>query len=395
MSILDLPLAETPIAVIDLETTGLSATSDRIVEIAVARVDPGEAPRLVLDTLVDPQRRVTCSEIHGIYDEDVEGAPLFRELLDPLTRAVDGAVVGAFNVYFDIKFLEAELAPAKVPLPLPHLCLMWLRPALGLGSRASLEATCQAIGVPADLSHRAATDAMASAALWPHYVRAAESLGIRTFRDLAAHKSYKFTASWDAAALARDRVAARPSTTALKPRRDRNERDRREARTRDWIERRPGPSAEAALQGVPDRYEPTNFDRDPLPPRATPVEPRAAIGGVAAYWQALTAAIVDQEVTAAELAELRRLQGSPQLTPPRLRWVHARVFSGLLDEFSADKVISDAEVAWLAHVHQVLGELGWAPGQGGAPASSSPPTPRERIQLLPPESPSWWSRLFG
>src|SRR5262245_14174544 len=61
-----LPIADTPVAVLDFETTGLRPGPDRVVEVAVVRIDPGQPPRVVLDTLVNPGRPMACTEIHGI-----------------------------------------------------------------------------------------------------------------------------------------------------------------------------------------------------------------------------------------------------------------------------------------------------------------------------------------
>ncbi len=65
---------ETPVSVIDLETTGLTPGYDRIVEVSVVRIEPGEAPRLIFDSLVNPGRPVAAIEIHGIGDRDVAAA---------------------------------------------------------------------------------------------------------------------------------------------------------------------------------------------------------------------------------------------------------------------------------------------------------------------------------
>jgi DNA polymerase-3 subunit epsilon len=56
--LLDREIAATPIAVVDFETTGLYAGEDRVVEVAVVRIEPGGRPEVVLDTLVHPRRRV-------------------------------------------------------------------------------------------------------------------------------------------------------------------------------------------------------------------------------------------------------------------------------------------------------------------------------------------------
>ena len=65
-----------PIAFFDLETTGINIAKDRIIEIAILKIDPsGKEDHLsirVNPTIpIDPK----ASEIHGIYDEDVEDAP--------------------------------------------------------------------------------------------------------------------------------------------------------------------------------------------------------------------------------------------------------------------------------------------------------------------------------
>ncbi len=76
----DRPVARTPIAVFDFETTGLNPGYDRVIEVSVIRIDPGRSPRLVLDTLVNPRRRVAATEIHSITDADVADAPEFGEI---------------------------------------------------------------------------------------------------------------------------------------------------------------------------------------------------------------------------------------------------------------------------------------------------------------------------
>ncbi len=59
-------LNETPIAVLDFETTGLTPGFDRVVEVSVVRVDPGAPPRLIFDTMINPDRRMAATEVHGL-----------------------------------------------------------------------------------------------------------------------------------------------------------------------------------------------------------------------------------------------------------------------------------------------------------------------------------------
>ncbi|MGJ5899219.1 exonuclease domain-containing protein [Streptomyces niveiscabiei] len=94
-------------AVLDSETTGLSATS-RIVEIAVTTV----SGTVLLDTLLNPGGEPIPAEataIHGITDAMVEGAPSFSEILPRLTEALAGRRIVIYNREYDTGRLLWEL----------------------------------------------------------------------------------------------------------------------------------------------------------------------------------------------------------------------------------------------------------------------------------------------
>ncbi len=88
----------TPVAVIDFETTGLTPGLDRVVEVSVVRIEPGEAPRLVFDTLVNPERPMAATHVHGITEADVAGAPRFDEIAGDFLAAMQGCMIAAYNV---------------------------------------------------------------------------------------------------------------------------------------------------------------------------------------------------------------------------------------------------------------------------------------------------------
>jgi DNA polymerase III subunit epsilon len=74
----DLPLAEAPLAFVDLEMTGLDVANDRVVEICIERVVGGQRVAM-LSTLLDPGERVGgASHVHGIDAAQVAGAPRFE-----------------------------------------------------------------------------------------------------------------------------------------------------------------------------------------------------------------------------------------------------------------------------------------------------------------------------
>ena len=70
-----------PIAFIDLETTGINITTDRIVELAIVKISP-DGSKLVKRKLVNPLMPIpeSSSVIHGITDEMVKDAPSFKQI---------------------------------------------------------------------------------------------------------------------------------------------------------------------------------------------------------------------------------------------------------------------------------------------------------------------------
>ncbi len=187
---------ELPIAVIDFETTGMLAGPDRVVEVSVVRIEPGKEPYLAFDTLINPLRSVGATYIHHITDKDVAKAPTFGEIAGDLADAISGCVIAAYNVYFDIKFLQYELSQAGIDLPLPHFCLMYMRPMLGLGERCALACACEMHNIRLTNAHNAYADAMAAANLMTPYLSILNQRNINTYHHLSLLRKYKFIDSF-------------------------------------------------------------------------------------------------------------------------------------------------------------------------------------------------------
>jgi DNA polymerase III subunit epsilon len=315
-----LRVSEVPIAVVDVETTGLHPNGDRIIEIAVIRVDPGSQPRIVLDTLVNPNRPVSATEIHGITDADVKDAPSFQDIASVVAVAMSGCVFASFNVYFDARFVGAELQRAAIPEFPPHLCLMYLMPGLDLGKRCTLADACIAQGVPHSHAHCAADDALASAYLWSAYLRKMAQLKIETFSDLSARLSYKFVQSFG------DPFLNIVSIAAGMPR---------------LKSRRMGRPVEQGFAGVSAKR---------------PINP------ISEYWEALKACLSDLDVTASEVEYLAEKRRELDLNDAQIRSLHARAFAGVLSQLSDDHAIDDDEVSKIAGLAECLRTLGWTPG---------------------------------
>ncbi len=107
-----------PLVFLDLETTGINIASDRIVEIALLKIHPdgSEEERLVR---INPEMPIppAAIRIHGITDEDVKNAPVFREVAKNLARFLEGCDLAGFNSNrFDIPLLAEEFLRCDVDI---------------------------------------------------------------------------------------------------------------------------------------------------------------------------------------------------------------------------------------------------------------------------------------
>ena len=103
-----------PIAIFDLETTGLNITTDRIVEIAIIRVEADGSESEFLRR-VNPGMPIPAevSAIHGIFDEDIADAPSFEEIADEVVEFIGNSDLAGYNSNkFDIPVLAEELMRA-------------------------------------------------------------------------------------------------------------------------------------------------------------------------------------------------------------------------------------------------------------------------------------------
>ena len=106
-----------PLAIFDLETTGVNVASDRIVEICILKVHP-DGTKETKTHRINPERDIPleCSLIHGIYAEDVAEAPTFKELASGLAEFIGDSDLGGFNSNrFDIPVLMEEFLRVGVP----------------------------------------------------------------------------------------------------------------------------------------------------------------------------------------------------------------------------------------------------------------------------------------
>jgi DNA polymerase III subunit epsilon len=99
-----------PIAFIDLETTGINVSADRIVELSVLKISPNGKEEW-MSTRINPEVPIPAkvTAIHGITDNDVANSPTFREVAKNLADFLEGCDLAGYNaVKFDIPVLAEE-----------------------------------------------------------------------------------------------------------------------------------------------------------------------------------------------------------------------------------------------------------------------------------------------
>jgi DNA polymerase-3 subunit epsilon len=119
------------LAFVDIETTGLNNHHDRVIEVAVIRMEAGKIVNK-LTTLVDPGTHLPpeISSFTGINAEDLKSAPVFRQVADELREILTDCVFVAHNVRFDYGFLKNEFKRLGMDLKLKQLCTVRLSRAL-------------------------------------------------------------------------------------------------------------------------------------------------------------------------------------------------------------------------------------------------------------------------
>ncbi len=98
------------LAFIDLETTGINVSTDRIVELSVLKVHPNGKEEW-MTTRVNPEMPIPpkTTAIHGIKDEDVAKSPTFKEIAKNLASFLEGCDLAGYNaIKFDIPVLAEE-----------------------------------------------------------------------------------------------------------------------------------------------------------------------------------------------------------------------------------------------------------------------------------------------
>lgn len=151
--------------VFDLETTGLEANKDEIIEIGACKIVNGRIDE-IFATFVKPTKHISkeITDLTGIDDAMVENAPTINYVMPDFYKFCDGAILVAHNIAFDISFIHNM--SKKLSYNFDHKLMDTMeisRKKLPGLKNYKLGTVVERLGVVLDNAHRAINDATATA----------------------------------------------------------------------------------------------------------------------------------------------------------------------------------------------------------------------------------------
>ena len=183
--------ADSPVAFVDIETTGCAPGTHRVIDVAVIGVT-GSTVDFEWQSLVNPGVFVPAgiTALTGIDNDMLADAPPFERIARELRERLEGRVFVAHNVRFDYGFIRREFAALGDSWCSPNLCTVRLSRALYPDMpRHNLDAVMERHGITIENRHRAMPDAQALLAFW-RKVRAVWPRDLlQSALDLASHRA--------------------------------------------------------------------------------------------------------------------------------------------------------------------------------------------------------------
>ncbi len=155
-------------AIIDIETTGLSAGKEKITEIAIY-LHNGKELTGHFSTLINPEKKIPyrITQMTGINDRMVENAPKFYEVAKQIVELTEDTVIVGHNVRFDYSFIRHEFLSLGYDYQRKTIDTVKLARRLLPGYPSySLGNLCKSLGIENHALHRADGDALATVKLF-------------------------------------------------------------------------------------------------------------------------------------------------------------------------------------------------------------------------------------
>lgn len=131
-----------PLAVFDIESTGMNVCRDRIIELSIIKVLPGGNTEKY-NYRLNPTIPITpeSSLVHGIYDEDIKNEPTFKDVAQEIHKVFQGCDLGGFNhIKFDVPLLVEEFLRVDIDFDLKNRRLIDAQKIFHLMEKRTLSA---------------------------------------------------------------------------------------------------------------------------------------------------------------------------------------------------------------------------------------------------------------
>lgn len=155
-------------AIIDIETTGLSPSQEKITEIAII-IHDGDKVVDEFSTLLNPERKIPyrITQITGINNQMVNDAPKFYEIAKQIIELTEDKIIVGHNVRFDYGFIRNEFISLGYDYKRQTLDTIKLARKLIPGKPSyALGKLCKSLGIENPNRHRAMGDATATKTLF-------------------------------------------------------------------------------------------------------------------------------------------------------------------------------------------------------------------------------------
>jgi len=170
---------------LDIETTGLNADRDAVIEVGLVRYH-GEREEQRWSSFVHPGRPIppVITQLTGINDAMVSGAPRLRDLLPQIRHLTDQATILGHSIGFDISFFR----PLSVFIDSETIDTLELASVLlPRAPRYNLGALCAHLDIPLAATHRALDDALAAYGLYRSLIEVARTLPIGSLAEIVRY----------------------------------------------------------------------------------------------------------------------------------------------------------------------------------------------------------------
>ena len=172
--------------VFDIETTGFSPVSNRIIEIGAVKVVNGEVADK-FSTFVNPQVPIPyhIEKLTGINDSMVMDAPMIEEVLPQFMEFCKDAVMVAHNASFDMSFIKENVMRQQLNKTFTYADTLGIARVLFPNqAKHTLDAVCKTMGISLENHHRAVDDAGATAEIFVKMIPLLKEQGVTNLKQV-------------------------------------------------------------------------------------------------------------------------------------------------------------------------------------------------------------------